>query len=73
VKQWATEQDWDSRRTGVGVDVDHASRLHIGWVELHGAVFGKVDCYTVQLQEVRDNLDVADVRNVAQFARGVAE
>jgi hypothetical protein len=73
VKQRATEQDWNSRRTGVGIDVDHASRLHVSWVESHYAVVVVGDLDAVQLKQARNNLYVADVWHLTQLAGGVAK
>jgi hypothetical protein len=73
VKQWAAEQDWNSRRTGVSIDVDHASLLNVARVESHHTVFVVRDGNAVQLQESRNDFNIADKRNVFQNARLVGE
>ena len=57
----------------MSVDVDHASRLHVGWVELHGAVGRKINFDAVQFEQALNNFNVANSRHIAQLARGVAK
>ena len=73
VQQRAAKQDGDTRRTGVGVDVDHPGRLHVGWVEAHHAVFAELDQHAVQLKQLANDLNVADGGNIAEHARGIAQ
>jgi hypothetical protein len=59
VKQWTAEQNWDSRATSVGIDVNHAGLLNIRWIQNHVPGDGVVgNGYTVQLQQASDNLNV---------------
>ena len=72
VQQRTAEQDWNARRASVSIDVDHASRLHVGWVERHGAVVVVGNLHAVKLKKLRNDLNVADVRNLTQDAGVVA-
>jgi hypothetical protein len=51
VQQRTTEKNWDSARTRVSIDIDHACALDATWVETHGAVFGEVDLHAVELKQ----------------------
>ena len=74
VQQRSAEQDRDAARARVRVDVGHVRRLDGRRVEDELALFGPCgDGHAVHLEQAAHDAHVADVRNVFQHARGVAE
>jgi hypothetical protein len=74
VQQRSAEEDRDAARAGVRVDVGEVRRLDVGGVEDQLAHLGALlHLDAVHLEEALHDADVADVRDVAQGGRGLAE
>ena len=74
VQQRPAEQDRDAAGAGVRVDVGHVRRLDRAGVEQELALLRAVgDLDAVDLEEAADDPDIADVRDVPQHARALAQ
>ena len=74
VQERAAEEDRDARGARERVDVGARGDLDVGGVHAQrAAVLIEVDLNAVQAQQVRDDIGVADERNVVQLRRGIGE
>ena len=71
VQERAAEEDRDPGGAGVRVDIGHVRGLDLGGVQLEDTLaLIVVDAHTVQAQQSRDHVDVANERDVAQHRGG---
>src|SRR5690625_3356267 len=74
VDEWPAKQDRYAARAGVRVDVCEVCLLDSRWIKRYRAgLFFVGDRYAVEFEQLADDLDVANLRNVAQNTRALTE